>query len=355
MKKIFIGIDFSKEKFDATMLLTVDGMVKSSDCPYSSFGNNQKGFKKFTSWIAEQTFKANKEDILLCGENTGLYSQYISDHLYIEGYTMWLESALQIKRSMGIQRIKSDKADSKAIAEYAMRYQDKFVSYEPLKESLKAIREIFMYRAQLVKERTALNTRTKEKQSTDDKVTKAIRFMKSSSDMIVRRLDKEIKKCDEMMRELIEADEELKETYEIVTSIKGVALQNAAIMLVYTNNFSRFDYNPRKLACYYGVAPFGKQSGTSVHTQPHTSPLAHGMIKALLSQAALSAIEYCPEIREYYQRLISKGKKPMVALNNVKNKLIHIITAMVRNKQKYNPNWSLQHSYDYTGTQGVLN
>lgn len=45
MKKIFIGIDFSKEKFDATMLLTVDGMVKSSDCPYSSFGNNQKGFK----------------------------------------------------------------------------------------------------------------------------------------------------------------------------------------------------------------------------------------------------------------------------------------------------------------------
>lgn len=68
MKKNFIGIDFSKEKFDATMLLTVDGMVKSSDCPYSSFGNNQKGFKKFTSWIAEQTSKANKEDILLCGE-----------------------------------------------------------------------------------------------------------------------------------------------------------------------------------------------------------------------------------------------------------------------------------------------
>lgn len=355
MKKIFIGIDFSKEKFDATVILTVDGMVKGSERPHSMFENNQKGFKKFTSWIAEQTAKASKDDILLCGENTGIYSQYISDHLYVEGYTMWLENALQIKRSMGIQRIKSDKADSEAIAEYAMRFQDRFVAYEPLKASLKAIREIFMYRAQLVKQRTGLNTRTKEKQSTDDKMTKATRFMKSSSEMIVRRLDKEIKKCDDMMRDIIEQDEELKDTYEIVTSIKGIALQNAAIMMVYTNNFAKFDYNPRRLACYYGVAPFGKQSGTSVHTQPHTSPLAHGMIKALLTQAALSAIVYCPEIRDYYHRLLERGKKPMVAQNNVKNKLIHIITAMVRNKQKYDSTWALRHSFASVEPQSVLN
>lgn len=355
MKKIFIGIDFSKEKFDATVILIVDGMVNSSERPHFSFENNQKGFKKFTSWISEQTGNASKEDILLCGENTGLYSQYISNHLYIEGYSLWLESALRIKRSMGIQRIKSDKADSEAIAEYAMRFQDKAIVYEPMKESLKAIKEIFMYRAQLVKERKALHTRSKEKQSTDEKITKAIRFMKSSSEMIVRCLDKEIKKCDDMMRDLIEQDEELKETYEIVTSIKGFALQNAAIMMVYTNNFAKFGYNPRKLACYYGVAPFGKQSGTSVHTQPHTSPLAHGMIKSLLTQAALSAIIYCPELRAYYHRLLSRGKKPMVAQNNVKNKLIHIITAMVRNKQKYNPDWSVQRAYEYAGAQSVLN
>ncbi|MDD4610224.1 MAG: hypothetical protein PHY71_08855, partial [Bacteroidaceae bacterium] len=28
-------------------------------------------------------------------------------------------------------------------------------------------------------------------------------------------------------------------------------------MLVYTNNFKKFGYDPRKIACYYGVAPFG--------------------------------------------------------------------------------------------------
>lgn len=355
MKKFFIGIDFSKEKFDATAIFTENGQSASNDRPHSSFENNRKGFKEFCSWISRQTGESSLETIILCGENTGIYSQFISDQLYMKGYTMWLESALQIKRSMGIQRIKSDKADSEAIAEYAMRFHDRMTPYVPLKDSLKAIREIFMYRAQLVKEKKGLKTRLNEKLSTDAKISKVQRFMRTSSTMIVNRLNKEINKCDEMMKDIIEKDEELWETYEIVTSIKGIALQNAAIMMVYTNNFAKFDYNPRKLACYYGIAPFGKQSGTSVHTQPHTSPFAQGMIKALLTQAALSAIVYCPEIREYYHRLLSRGKKPMVAQNNVKNKLIHIITAMVRNKQKYNPDWSACHPLKTVNAQIVLN
>ena len=37
-------------------------------------------------------------------------------------------------------------------------------------------------------------------------------------------------------------------------------------------------------------------------------------------------------------RLQALGKKKQVALNNVKNKLIHTITAMVRNDQKFDLN-----------------
>lgn len=39
----------------------------------------------------------------------------------------------------------------------------------------------------------------------------------------------------------------------------------------------------------------------------------------------------------YYHRLVEAGKKRPVAINNVKNKLLHIITAMVRKGEKYNP------------------
>ena len=38
-------------------------------------------------------------------------------------------------------------------------------------------------------------------------------------------------------------------------------------------------------------------------------------------------------------RLVDKGKKPMVALDNVKNKMLTIITAMVKNECKYQPEY----------------
>ena len=136
---------------------------------------------------------------------------------------------------------------------------------------------------------------------------------------------------------MIHEDEELRRNFEIITSMPGVGTQNAVCLMVYTDNFNRFDYNSRKIACYYGVAPFGRQSGTSVNTPPHVSPFANKLIKALLSQAALASIHFSPNMAMYYHRLVEAGKKHSVALNNLKNKMLHIITAMVRKGEKYDP------------------
>ncbi|MEI3119058.1 MAG: transposase [Parabacteroides johnsonii] len=52
--------------------------------------------------------------------------------------------------------------------------------------------------------------------------------------------------------DLINSEEEIKNNYERITSIKGVAFVNALALIVYTENFTCFD-DPRKLACYAGV------------------------------------------------------------------------------------------------------
>ena len=109
--------------------------------------------------------------------------------------------------------------------------------------------------------------------------------------------------------------------------------------MVYTDNFRRFNYDARKIACYYGIAPFGRDSGTSVHTDPHVHYMANRQIKAMLTQAALSAISFNPTLSQYYSRLLKKGKKKQVALNNVKNKIIHLATAMVREHLLYDPEY----------------
>ena len=343
MKKVFIGIDFSKLKFDATVI-RAEGIAESSARAHSSFQNDVKGYREFLRWVKSNSPGTDISEWLFCGEDTGLYSVPLSKHLYGKGYDIWIEDAYRIRHSIGIQRSKSDKADSANIAEYAMRHQDKAKMYAPLSPALEGLREIFLFRHKLVQEKCSLQTRTDEKREMLGK-SRELSFMARKAGHLIAEIEKAIEECDKEMRRLIMEDEELKENFEIITSIKGVALQNATGLIVYTNNFRKFDFDARKIACYYGVAPFGKTSGTSVKSQPHVSKLANRMLKSLLSEAAKCAIRFCDEIRDYYTRMIANGKKHGVAINNVRNKMIRIIVAMVRDKQKYNPCYRLQTIY----------
>ena len=341
MKKLFIGIDFAKEKFDAAIIKAC-GLRETGNREYGVFKNDRKGFQQFMKWVRTHAVDTLEEEWLFCGEDTGTCSTGLSKWLYGKGLDIWIETPYTIRHSSGIQRAKTDKADSSMIAEYAWRHQDKALLYEPLSESLSTLREIFLYRHKLVQQRVAMDIRKQDKEHSE--LSKAMNFIKRKSDHIIEEIDKAIKECDKMIDRTIEEDEELKENYTIITSVKGIACQNAACLLIFTNNFKRFDLDPRKIACYYGVAPFGRQSGTSVHSPARTSHFANKMIKALLAQAAQCARIYNPEIKEYYNRLIKRGKKPLVALNNVKNKLIRIIVALVRNKTLYNPQTYLMYN-----------
>ena len=331
MKKLFVGIDFSKEKIDVAIIFA-EGLTETSMRLFNEFKNSVSGYKQLVKWVEESSNETEPSLWLFCGENTGDYSKPLCNFLYGRGFDMWLENAKSIKDASGIRRLKSDRTDANMIAEYAMRNNDKAIVYEPLSESLSQLRELFLYRQMVVRHRCSFQVRRGEKRLNMEK--SPVKTMISQSGRhIVTELNKEIEKIDKRIAELIDSDEELAQVFTIVTSIPGIGTQNAVCLMVYTDNFRRFNFDSRKIACYYGIAPFGRDSGTSVHTDPHVHYMANRQIKAMLSQAALSAAKFNPVIASYYSRLIERGKKRQIVLNNVKNKLVHIVTAMVRNKQ----------------------
>ena len=340
MEKIAIGIDFSKETFDMTVLDTkkTNGKVDAdalAKAPHEQFENRRSGFRKSLSWARKVTGrKLDKDNAIFCGEATGKYSVRMSEYLREQGLFVWIDSGLRIKNSMGIVRGKSDKADSYRIAEYAFRHWDKAELYKPLEKSVSALRELFLYRNHLVDLRKAAEQRNSLMKEFSDVVGEGS-FIRRSGDRIVKDLKEEIKRCEEEMKKLIESNEEIKTTYDCITSIKGVSLINGVAFIIYTNNFEWFGNNPRKIATYWGVAVFGKESGTSVKGKTKTSKCASRKLKKLISEAATCAIRWDPRIKAYYQKMRNKGKHHGVAMNNVKNKLIHIITALAVNKTKY--------------------
>jgi transposase len=331
MEKFMIGIDFSKQTFDATIL---EESKLTSNGVHQQFQNSLEGFNTFEKWVKQTVGKDATESSVICGENTGIYCRQFSDRFSKSGYTVWIESALQIKRSLGLNRGKNDRKDSRDIAEYAGRHIDKCKPYVPPTEQIDALHELFSHRRLLVQQKSSLQRRSGELNKTL-KQNKWIKESIETDDEIVKVLDIKIKKIEDTMKKIIASDTELKKTYDILTSMKGLALINAVALIVYTNNFKRFDFDARKICSYWGVAPFGYQSGTSLNGTPHVSVYADRYLKSLLTQAAISASRFCPRIIEYKNRLMRKGKHSAIILNNCKNKMLHILVAMVKNGTKY--------------------
>jgi Transposase and inactivated derivatives len=327
-KKLFVGIDFSKETFDVSVI----HHENMQSLGYHQFENRKEGYVKLLKWIKTLSKESGK-DWLFCGEHTGLYSLGLAQFLITKDLFLWLENPLQVKQSSGIKREKNDKVDSLGIAFYAYRYQDRAKALQLPSEALTSLSLLLSYRERLVSNKQALQVSSSEIRRVMNRDTTA-KYIYADSQKDIKRIDKRIKEIEKKMLEQIESDQSLQQNYELVSSVKGVALINTVAILVTTQNFTRFE-NSRQFACYSGMAPFGKQSGTSINTRPRVSYLANKKIKALLTQAAKCATRYDPSIRQYYLRKLEQGKDKWLIINNVRNKMINRIFAIVKSKQLY--------------------
>ncbi len=115
---------------------------------------------------------------------------------------------------------------------------------------------------------------------------------------------------------------------------KGVDRILACQLIYHTCNFARFS-SWRQFSSYCGTALFEHSSGTSVLKRAKSHPMSDRKMKSLLSMASVSAIQHDGELREYYQRKVAEGKPKMVALNNVRNKLLSRAFAVIKRGTPY--------------------
>jgi transposase len=320
--KEFIGIDISKLKFDVRIHSNQKGSV---------FENNSTGFAEMMKWVIKNCH-CEKEKILFALEHTGIYSLPISVFFSENQCPFVLLPGLEIKRSLGIQRGKDDRIDSKRIAEYVYQKRDKIsLSQLPFKNILK-IRRLLSLRDRLVKHRSGfLKDQGENKKFLDQTENKLFFELIEKS---IHEIDKHIKQIETELEKIIKCDELINRQYHLITSIKGVGMQTALFIIVYTNCFTKFD-NWRKFASYAGTAPFPYSSGTSLNGRTRVSNLANKKIKTLLNMCARSAITFNPEMKIYFQNRKAKGKNGMSTMNIIRNKLLSRIFAVVKRGTPY--------------------
>jgi transposase len=165
----------------------------------------------------------------------------------------------------------------------------------------------------------------------DDKLMKDVR---KQNEAFMKKLAAQVKALDEALRQCLKQDEDLQQKATLIQSVPGVGLQTTAYVLIVSRGMQTFA-TPRQFACYSGCAPFEHSSGTSVRGKTKVHFIANTKMKALLHMAAMNAITFNDELKQYYHRKVAEGKNPMSVLNAVRFKLICRIFSVVKRGEAF--------------------
>jgi transposase len=322
---VILGADASKKTID---ICWAEAKL------FCHINNNSEGFSKFKKWCKEHEIDLKETFIVL--EYTGGYEYRFIQFCESHSIDYRRVAGLEIKRSMGMVRGKSDKADSFRISQYGEEKIKRLEPSKPLDKNILELKTLLSFRKRLVRESAGYQSTVKERKHM---------YEVGNQDMIVSMANEKmegnaqyIKQVEAQIMALIKSNESMYLNYRIITSIKGIGPVNGWMTIVYTENFTSFP-DARHYAVYVGVIPFEHTSGTSIKGRRRTSNLAQKELKQELNQAAKTAMQYDPELRAYAERKM-KNKEYGLVLNNVKFKLILRMFSLVKRGEMYVENYT---------------
>lgn len=320
----FVGIDVAKLSFDATIL-----NFEEKEIAYSQFDNNDKGIKKMLKWV--KSFKIKLSETLFCAENMGVYVSEMACLSISKKFNLALACPLMIKKSIGITRGKNDKIDSLRIANFVLHHHRKLSLYTPCSDTVLQLKSWLIIRENLVKQKVSIshiiNTFNLDKSFT---AKEQVKFLNKNLVAIKDNIDK----IEQKMEEVIKSDQSINKNFELLKSITGVGLIVASVLISTTGNFTNFT-DPRKYACYCGVAPFEYSSGTSIRGKTKVSKVSNVRIKTYITRSAISAKRFDEQTKKYFNRKIEEGKHVASVTNAIKCKIIARCFAVIRRGTPY--------------------
>ena len=254
-------------------------------------------------------------------EATGGYESLLLEEFVRLGLAVHRADARKVKayiRSLGIQG-KTDALDAKALADYACERKDKLALWLPHGENQQQIQTLTLYRLDLVKLRSAERCRLKGPKS------KAIA---SAIKRHLKHLDQQIKQIEEQISGLIAQDQCLDQTVHVMREMPGIGpiiANGLAALMPEIGTMTR-----RQVASLVGLAPYPCDSG-KLKGRRRTKG-GRREVRRLLFMAALVATRHNPMLKEFYERLKTSGKRPIVALTATMRKIIVILNAKVRDQ-----------------------
>jgi len=302
-KKIYVGVDVSKSKLD----IYYPDIEK-----WVTIKNDVVGYKENIEQLLNNQFYQ------VVMEASGGYEQGFLRCCHANKISVSIVNAKRVRdyaKALGIHA-KTDKIDARVISLFGAGIMPK--AQEAQDFALTELKEWNIRRGQVI-ELIKL-----EKQHLELASAIQVTFIETMLINLKNQLDE----IDKALELLVNNNDVLKEKYEILISAKGIGKVTAIALLCDLPELGQV--NGKEVAALVGVAPFNHESGTKKGKR--TTWGGKARVRTALYMAVLSAKQFNPRIKHFYDKLVANGKAKQVAMVASIRKLLTILNAMLRKK-----------------------
>jgi len=312
-----VGIDISKAKFDAALL--VGERVR-----HGAFSNTEAGFEQFLAWLARHR-PDPAAPLHACMEATGNWGLDLAAFLHGRGVRVSVVNPARVRAygASELARNKTDRLDAALIARFCRAHVPS--AWTPPAAGLRELRE-------LVRRCDALKTARVQEMN-----RRAAGFASPAVAASIKAhidwLDEQIEAVMGEVRRLVASDPALSTNLALVRSITGFGEVSAIILLAELPNIAEF--TPKALAAFAGLSPSEHSSGTSVRRPGKICRTGNQRLRSMLYMCALSAKRNNKALADFVRRMAEAGKAPKVILVAVARKLLVYAHAVVRTQKPF--------------------
>lgn len=305
-KTLWIGIDVAKAAID---------VARGPDGPIERVLRTREALE-----VWAQTVPSHAHVVL---EATGGYERLVAAAVRAQDVVVSIVNPRQVRdfaRATG-QLAKTDRLDARVLAQFGAALAPRVTVSQAV--DTEALRALLDRRRQLVEARTAEKNR---RHTAPDAVIGSI-------DDHIEWLDEQIGALDQAIDEAVSACAALTEPLARLQAIPGVGRVVALTLLLHLPELGTLDR--KRIASLAGLAPFARESGLLRGRRAIWG--GRGDARAMLFLAAHSASRWNEPLREFYERLVARGKSKRAVLAAVARKLLTAINAMIRDNRPWEP------------------
>ena len=326
-----VGIDVSYKTFDARFG-TINTQQQITLSPSKSFKNSLAGFKLFLRWLKKYIL-SDDIPLVFVMEATGVYYEHLAHFLFQQGYqvAVILPNKIRNYAKSLESKSKTDPLDAAVITRFGL--ERLLTLWTPPSENMKTLRDLCReYHClkanctQIKNQLHALKVSFKPHRESFKRKTLLLKFLQRQIVLIQKEL-----------RALVKTEPDLAQRLKNIKTAKGLGDMTILTVLSETRCFELVS-NQKQLTSYAGLDIVFNDSGlkkgrTSISKKGNT------FIRKALFMPALSACRANPQMKQLYQRLVSKGKNKKLAIIAVARKLLLLIYTLWKSNSPYIPDY----------------